>query len=153
MSRRHQTTFIDLYSGGGLLSAGLVSAGLKPVLAVEMDEAAAASYARNVARCIRVGSVEQVASAPSADVLVAGPPCQGFSSLGRMDPTDHRNELSLAILPWAKRVRAKVILIENVPPFLKSRHWSRLASSLRRMGYEIVTWELDAVDFGTPQDK
>src|SRR5262249_20374433 len=109
------------------------------------------SYAMNVATCVQVGSATDVRNVPIVDLLVAGPPCQGFSTLGRRDAADVRNELSLVVLPWAKLSRAKIVLIENVPPFLESIQWRRLARSLRRLGYEVATWQLDAVDFGAPQ--
>jgi len=134
-----------------MLSAGMVDAGFQPLLAVECDAAAAESYALNVSKCVRVASVTDVSDVPIVDVLVAGPPCQGFSTLGRRDPTDVRNELCLALLPWARLSRAKIVLVENVPPFLHSTHWKQLRNGLARLGYEITTWELDAVDFETPQ--
>jgi DNA (cytosine-5)-methyltransferase 1 len=144
-------TFADVYSGAGLLSAGMVEAGFKPVLAVEYDQMAAQSYARNVSQCVRVGSATDVGNPPKVDVLVAGPPCQGFSTLGRRDPTDVRNKLCLAVLPWAEQTRAKIVLVENVPPFLRSPQWRKLRRGLESMGYAVTTWELDAVDYGTPQ--
>lgn len=153
MSRhsRRRPTFIDLFSGAGLFSGGMIAAGLKPVLAIECDELAAKSYARNVHTEIQVASVTEVRAVPAADVLIAGPPCQGFSTLGRCDPTDLRNELSLAVLPWAKFSQARIVVVENVPPFVRSAQWKRLSRGLKRLGYEISTWDLDAVDFGTPQ--
>jgi len=144
-------TFVDLFSGAGLFSAGMIRAGFKPALAVEMAKDAAASYRRNVADCVVVGSVSDARKAPRAELLIAGPPCQGFSTLGRRDPTDERNELSLAILPWVRAVKPQVVIIENVPPFVASRHWAKLARKLRELKYKIVVWELEASDYGTPQ--
>lgn len=152
MSRKpKRRSFIDLYAGAGFFSAGMVSAGLTPKVAIECDRHAASSYANNIDRCVRVASVLDVRDAPKADVLIAGPPCQGFSTLGRRDPTDARNELSLAILPWVKASNAAIVVVENVPPFLLSPQWKRLQRALSKLGYEIFTWELDAVDFGAPQ--
>ena len=140
----------DLFSGAGLFSAGFKAAGYDIVLAVELDGQAVKSYSRNVSPNIIKGSVtEQVAV--QSDVLIAGPPCQGFSTLGRMDPTDARNSLSLDVVRWAKDSAAKVVVIENVPPFLRSPQWKLLARRLKALGYEIETWELNAHDFGTPQ--
>lgn len=153
MSRRRSRalTYGDLFAGAGLFSAGMMSAGFRPEFAIELDPVAAQSYARNVHGCIRVGSVRDAGNIPTVDVLIAGPPCQGFSTLGRCDPTDARNELSLAILPWAKLSEAKVVVVENVPPFLQSPQWKRLRRGFSRLRYEVCTWELEAVEFGTPQ--
>lgn len=129
----------------------MASAGFESLLAVEYDEIAARSFARNVSSSVRVGSVVDATCVPRADVLIAGPPCQGFSTLGQCDPSDQRNELSLAILPWVKLSKAAIVVVENVPPFLLSPQWKRLKRALRRLGYQVCTWELDAVDFETPQ--
>ncbi|MBJ7404284.1 MAG: DNA cytosine methyltransferase [Bradyrhizobium sp.] len=144
-------TFVDLFSGAGLFSAGMMKAGFRPVVAVEMAKEAAASYRRNVSECIVAGSVTDLQPGPRADVLIAGPPCQGFSTLGRRDPSDERNELSLAILPWIRVVKPQVVVIENVPPFVTSPHWAKLARALRELKFNIAVWELDASDYGTPQ--
>ena len=144
-------TLIDLFAGAGLFSAGMMAAGFEPLLAIELGADAAASYARNVSACIANASVLDVRSAPKADVLIAGPPCQGFSTLGRRDPTDVRNELCLAILPLVAASKPNIVVVENVVPFLSSPHWLRLARSLRARGYTVRTWELEAADFGTPQ--
>ncbi|WP_181176586.1 DNA cytosine methyltransferase [Mesorhizobium sp. B2-3-5] len=141
----------DLFAGAGLFSEGFRQAGFLPRFAVELDAEAVKSYRRNVGPNAVHGSVTDVLNLGTVDVLIAGPPCQGFSTLGRRDPLDARNDLCFAVLPWADGAKPKVIVIENVPPFLKSGHWQRLARGLRRRGYKIFTWELEAADFGTPQ--
>jgi len=144
-------TFIDLFSGAGLFSAGMMKAGFEPVLAVELAADAVASYKRNVSDCIVRGSVTEAMKVPRADVLIAGPPCQGFSTLGRRDPTDVRNDLGLAILPWVAKSKAKIVVIENVPPFLNSRQWIAIKEALESLGYLVDAWELEAVEYGAPQ--
>lgn len=140
-----------MFAGAGLFSAGFKRAGFTPVLAIDLDRVAIESYRRNVAKCGFAGSVTDLPKLPRADVLIAGPPCQGFSTLGRQDPLDHRNQLSMHVAEWARQIRPKVVVIENVPPFLRSAHWRRVRDSLVALGYDVDTWELDAVDFGTPQ--
>ncbi len=90
-------TFVDMFSGAGLFSAGAMSTGMTPVLAIDLAKEAIASYNRNVAPVGVVGSVLDLRDVPPADVLIAGPPCQGFSTLGRQDPKDARNKLALAV--------------------------------------------------------
>jgi DNA (cytosine-5)-methyltransferase 1 len=146
-------TFVDLFAGAGLFSAGFASAGFRPILAVDADPLAVESYRRNVAAVATCAPVEKVAAGVRCDVLAAGPPCQGFSSLGTRDPSDRRNRLCLAIVKWAAETKARVVVVENVPPFLQSSQWRRMSAALRRGGYELVTWTLDAADFGTPQHR
>src|SRR5436305_1910348 len=120
-------TFIDLFAGAGLFSAGFMRAGFEPLLAIELSVEAARSYRRNVAACISISSATELPTRiPRADVLIAGPPCQGFSTLGLRDPRDKRSALSLAVLPWVHRAKPKIVVIENVPPFIRSPHWKRL---------------------------
>jgi DNA (cytosine-5)-methyltransferase 1 len=144
-------TFVDLFSGAGLFSAGFAQAGFTPLLAVELDPNAVASYRRNIAPVAVHSSVSGYSKIPRADVVIAGPPCQGFSTLGRQDPLDVRNNLSLDIARWAKRTDAQVVVVENVPPFLVSPQWRALKRKFENEGFGVFTWILDAVDFGAPQ--
>lgn len=144
-------TFADIFSGAGLFSAGAVRAGLSPRFAIDVSREAIASYNRNVAPVGVVGSVIDARVLPRVDVLLAGPPCQGFSTLGRQDPLDARNALALAAPDWASRVGAVVAIVENVPPFVRSTKWQELRAAFEALGYEVDAWELEAADFGAPQ--
>src|SRR3546814_13597239 len=88
---------------------------------------------------------------PFADILIAGPPCQGFSTLGRQDPLDARNSLALEVSRWASAANTLVTVIENVPPFLSSPQWRQLAKAFESAGNEVFTWHLYAVASGPPQ--
>lgn len=136
-----------------MFSAGFIDAGMTPLLALDVDRNAIASYRANVAKVGEIASVATYDRIPKADVLIAGPPCQGFSTLGRQDPSDMRNGLSAAIPRWAKASACSVAVIENVPPFLDSDHWQRLRDELVSQGFSVSAWVLDAVDFGTPQTR
>jgi DNA (cytosine-5)-methyltransferase 1 len=144
-------THIDMFSGAGLFSAGFVDAGFEPVLAIDLAKEAVASYNKNLPAVALSGSVTAFQDIPQADVLIAGPPCQGFSTLGRQDPLDVRNGLALEVPRWARASGASVVVIENVPPFLLSPQWHELAGELEALGYVIGTWILDAVEHGAPQ--
>jgi DNA (cytosine-5)-methyltransferase 1 len=143
--------FIDMFSGAGLFSAGFADAGFSPALAIDLSKEAVASYNRNLAPVAVCGSVTEFDAIPAADILIAGPPCQGFSTLGRQDPLDVRNGLALEVPRWAETSGARVVVVENVPPFLASKQWRCLADLLQALGYEIDTWVLDAVEYGAPQ--
>lgn len=140
-----------MFSGAGLFSAGFADAGFSPALAIDLSKEAVASYNRNLAPVAVCSSVTEFDTIPAADVLIAGPPCQGFSTLGRQDPLDVRNGLALEVPRWAEASGARVVVIENVPPFLASTQWRSLADRLEAMDYAIDTWILDAVEHGAPQ--
>lgn len=149
MNRMPRT--VDLFAGAGLFSTAFQESGASMVAAVEADKYASESYARNVGCHIRLGDVRSVDRSVRAEVLVAGPPCQGFSTLGPRDPRDARNRLCLAVADWAVTTRARVVVIENVPPFLHSAAWLAMRDALEALGFEIETWCLDAADHGVPQ--
>lgn len=140
-----------MFSGAGLFSAGAARAGMFPAFAIDLSKDAIATYNRNIGPVGVVGSVTDERDLPQIDVLLAGPPCQGFSTLGRMDPLDERNALALQVPVWAKQTGASVVVVENVPPFLRSTKWRQLAARFRRLGYSVDAWELEAADFGAPQ--
>lgn len=143
--------FVDLFSGAGLFSGGFVQQGFTPVLAVDLSSDAIASYGRNIAPVGRCGSVSDLERLPDCEVLIAGPPCQGFSTLGRRDPLDERNALAFEVVRLAATNPPDVVVIENVPPFVKSHAWSKIRDDLVALDYEVIPWELDASDYGTPQ--
>jgi DNA (cytosine-5)-methyltransferase 1 len=151
-------TLIDLFAGAGGLTLGFKRAGFEPIFAVEIDGAAAATYEANFGNHVFAGPIEKVRHLPEADVLIGGPPCQGFSPLGR-----DRDELSRAELNalWRHFVRAvrlvqpKVFVVENVPEFLRSSQFVSFLRTFRRHGdlleYQIEAGVLNAVDYGVPQ--
>lgn len=143
----------DLFSGAGLFSQAFRAEGARIKFAVELDRCAAASYARNIGPHVMNRSVEEIGQPPKVDIIVAGPPCQGFSTLGRRDPKDARNRLCLVIPHWLKATGAQVCVVENVPQFLSSSYWERMCARLSDIGYEVTSWCLDAADFGVPQHR
>ena len=145
--------FVDLFCGAGLLSHAFRSCGFQPQYAIDLDRNAIASYRRNVSKCAEVADVSEVATGLSTDVLIAGPPCQGFSTLGHRDPKDARNGLGLYIINWAKSLLPRVIVIENVPGFVKTFWFQKLSKGLENQGYTISVFVLKATDYGTAQKR
>lgn len=144
---------VDLFAGAGLFSYAFERVGFRVTRAIELDRHAAATYARNFGDRIEVADVTRVSPAGRADVLIAGPPCQGFSTLGKRDANDRRNMLSLQVAKWARVLQPEVIVIENVEAFLKSAVWVRLARRLKRLGYTVTAEVHDAADYGVPQHR
>lgn len=142
----------------------MIGAGFTPVLAVELDPAAAKSYKLNHPKVDVM--IEDVASLSPAKVrenvglkpgelavLNACPPCQGFSSLHRGTASGDRNDLVLQVIRWASAMRPKVVLLENVPGLERDHRFARVLRGLRGLGYGAVHWMIDAADIGVPQHR
>lgn len=143
----------ELFSGAGLIGGGFKLCGFRSVFAAELDPRAIKTYNTNVACVAEEWDVANVKKGLEYDVLVAGPPCQGFSTLGRRDPKDIRNSLSLAVFEWASEHCPKVVVIENVPQFIDSEYFRILSKKFNNAGYEHVSWILNAADYGVAQHR
>lgn len=151
---------LDLFAGCGGLTAGFASTGrYDPVGAVEHDLHAAATYAHNFGDHVFAGDIERwvEGSLPAADVVVGGPPCQGFSALGKQNPDDPRNGLWQHYVTVLERVRPAFFVIENVPQFLGSPEFDLLIGQSRSRGrlsgYRLEAYVLNAADYGTAQNR
>lgn len=154
-----QITLIDLFAGcGGMTSGFLAAKGYRSVMAVEWDLHAAATYAANFGEShTRWADIAQVPDADisTADVIIGGPPCQGFSNLGTRDVNDPRNKLWKEYIRFVQHADPKVFVIENVDRFLTSSEFALLQAEVRPGGllenYELSPGLLLASDFGVPQ--
>lgn len=144
-------SFIDLFAGAGGMSLGFVRAGAKPVFAVEHDRAAANTYRTNFGDHVFAGDIAEVTDFPAADLIIGGPPCQGFSQLGTRDHEDPRNLLWQHYLRAVESVRPVAFVMENVPQLLKSAHFEEFKSATEGLGYEVTETVLDASLYGVPQ--
>src|SRR6478672_6416216 len=92
---------LDLFAGCGGMTAGFAVQGYESRLAVEWERAAAATFAANFGDHVFCGDVSALDESliPEVDVVIGGPPCQGFSNLGARDVADPRNKL------WQQYVR------------------------------------------------
>ena len=148
---RRKPTVIDLFAGAGLLSYAFEREGFEVRIAIEQDRRAAETYVRNLDAHVVIGDIERVRPTGKCDVIVAGPPCQGFSTLGKRNRNDPRNSLSLCVADWASVLRPRAVVIENVAAFLQSPTWNQLARRLERLGYSVRAHILDAAKYGSPQ--
>ena len=144
-------TVVDLFAGAGLFSHCFRASGCRIIRAIEIDLVAAETYGRNVGPQIEVGDVSRLQPSGRCDILISGPPCQGFSTLGARRGDNPRNSLCLKVARWAKSMRPKVVVIENVAAFLESDEWERLRRRLKGLDYEVAAFVLDAFDHGVPQ--
>ena len=111
---------IDLFNGAGGMTAGFARAGLRSVCAVEIDGDAAATYRANFGDHVWATPIEDVPDEafPRADVVIDGPPCQGFSPLGRMSgdrANRHLNGLWREFARVIRVVEPRVFVVENWP--------------------------------------
>lgn len=152
-----ELTMIDLFAGCGGMTQGFVQEGFRPVQAVEWDLAAASTYAANFGEDhMRWGDIADWATAdiPEADVVIGGPPCQGFSNLGSKDVNDPRNKLWKEYLRVVLAARPKVFIIENVQRFTRSSEFQLLLSEADHgllTEYEMTWGVLLAADYGVAQ--
>ncbi|WP_075554102.1 DNA cytosine methyltransferase [Pseudonocardia sp. Ae505_Ps2] len=157
---------VDLFAGCGGLTRGFLDANrdldttftFEVVASVELDRAAAATYAANYGReHLFHGRIEDwpTSSIPAADIVVGGPPCQGFSNLGRRDPLDYRNRLWREYVRVVETVQPSYFVIENVAAFFKSPQWALLQLATGPDGplrnYELQPYIRNAAEFGVPQ--
>lgn len=161
LSSRGSIRILDLFSGAGGLTEGFaqVSSRFRTVRAVESDLAAAASYAENHGSdAVFAGRIEdwlRSEDVPEAEIIVGGPPCQGFSALGRKDAKDARNQLWLRYADTIKKAMPQYFVLENVPAFLKSDQFSRFKRQCHpsnRLGdYDFRAEVLNSANFGAAQ--
>lgn len=151
---------LDLFAGAGGLTQGFREGDSRftSVRAVEMELAAAASYAHTFGDVVYPGSIEnwlRDEDVPRVDVVVGGPPCQGFSTLGKRNAEDKRNTLWQEYVKTVCLARPSYFVLENVPQFLKSPQFALFRAATRRGGqladYDFTATVLNAADYGAPQ--
>lgn len=188
---RQPRTFVDVFAGCGGLSLGLMRAGWRGLFAVEHDANAFQTLHDNLiandpanppAHSYKFAWPEWLEKAPigvtdllstkrpmleklagKVDMLVGGPPCQGFSTAGRRDPSDPRNRLVVAYLEMVEILRPAVVLIENVrgitsdfrddaAPEGKTNYAAWIQAALSE-DYVVTTRMIDTSQFGVPQKR
>lgn len=163
--RRARPTAIDLFSGAGGLTLGLLNAGWDVRACADLSAACAATHHLNLPNIpIHVGDVSRLSSDDlirmaglkpgELDMLAGGPPCQGFSILGQREGRDPRNRLFLDFMRLAHELRPKAILIENVPGLATLEGGAALraiSQSFDEAGYDAACAELVAAQYGVPQ--
>ena len=160
---RMRYRMIDLFAGCGGMTRGFVDTGrfVEPVLAVEMDPYAAATYAANfVAEGSRADQhviterIESVDEFPRVDVVIGGPPCQGFSPLNRDGVGFERRALWREYLRALGESAASAFVMENVPGLLRSAEYTAFkALAEQDLGYTVEGRIVNAADYGVPQTR
>ena len=144
---------------------GFHQAGFKTIWANEISEDAMASYRQEMVRqhyfdvqtvC---GDISRVTLPPRscADVVIGGPPCQGFSVAGKMDPNDPRSRHVWEFFRVVEHVAPKAFVMENVKALAANKRWAEVRKELQahaeRLGYRTRILLLNAADYGVPQQR
>lgn len=159
-------TCVDLFSGAGGLSRGFYDAGYDVILGVDFDEAALKTFKENhgSAEAMKLDlfnhdNIDKIIyfleeRNIKLDVLVGGPPCQGFSIAGPRDMNDKRNTLYLAMVELANRLKPQAVVLENVPGMIQTNGGTgakRIIQDFEKIGYKMIPKLLYAPDYGIPQ--
>jgi DNA (cytosine-5)-methyltransferase 1 len=160
---------LDLFAGAGGFSCGFdLAGGYQIVGAIEVDKWAAETFQFNhpqatvLNKDILTVTDDEILSTfgkQGIDVLLGGPPCQGFSICNKNngDPKDPRNSLFMEFIRVAKLLRPKIAIMENVPNLINAKTASGepvidiICKELRELGYFVSYKILEAVRYGVPQ--
>lgn len=183
--------FVDLFSGCGGLSLGLAEAGCKGVFAIEKSPLAFETLRYNLVdgkhhtfdwpewlpkeamtceALLANHGVQLDTLKGTIDLMVGGPPCQGFSTAGRRDPADPRNKMTEQYLLLVEKLQPRFIVIENVAGFnmrfesdegldrlikdpKHSSYADYVAGRLEDLGYNVSRGLVNCADFGVPQNR
>lgn len=156
---------IDLFCGCGGLSKGFELAGFEPILAIDMWEDAIKTYNYNhkekVAICQDIRELdndflEKFATENEVVGIIGGPPCQGYSTVGKRDINDERNYLYLEYCRVVEKIRPQFFLLENVKGLLTLNDGMFKKDIIERfenLGYKVTYKLLNASDYGVPQNR
>lgn len=156
--KSHHPTFVSLFSGCGGLDFGFVDAGFRCLAAFDSDGVALETHRQAigapVCKCDLSTGALPYSLKERPDVVLAGPPCQGFSTIGKRLLNDKRNRLLIASAKIAISLNPSVFVLENVPTVRSGDHrkyWKALETILSQAGYFCSTLSLKASDFGVAQ--
>lgn len=155
---------IDLFCGAGGLSKGFMDAGYNIILGCDNDKDALHTFELNhngaialdadLSKQETIDKIKNLAGDKHIDVVIAGPPCQGFSLTGPRNFDDPRNKLYLAVIALVKQYMPEGFIIENVPgmaAMYKGQVKDEVLRRFREMGYNVIAHILCAADYGVPQ--
>lgn len=155
-------TFVSLYTGAGGLDLGFCMAGFQPIWANDIDTVAVKTYnhifethVKNHVAVVGDIRMQQLPMSGTADLVIGGPPCQGFSVAGKMNPNDPRSKHVWDFLSVVDRVRPKAFVMENVKSLANNKRWAELIYQLQKeaekLGYTTRLFLLNASHFDVPQ--
>lgn len=160
----NQYRAIDLFSGCGGLSEGLRSAGFNIVAAFDNDADSIAAYRLNHPdttvfegdiRDVSIAKIKRLLGGFPLHLLAGCPPCQGFSSMRRLNKKrnkrDERNNLVLEYLRFVKKLKPLTIMMENVPGLVNYTLFKKVVRELEILGYNPKVQSVKIQEYGVPQ--
>jgi len=161
MSGSHPLRLIDAFAGCGGMTLGFVRlsrGSFKPIWANDINRFAAQTYNTNFGNHCLIGDVVDILAdseteMPEADVVIGGPPCQGFSLLNKGRAHDPRKRLWKPFLEIVRRSNASIFVMENVPQILNSPEFNAILKESEKMGFKVASGKMCAADYGVPQSR
>lgn len=162
-TKKTPLNFIDVFSGAGGFSTGLEMAGMRCILGVDFDQHAMDTFAKNhryaETYCGDVTQLDQaklkkLLKGQEVHVVIGGPPCQGFSTVGLGDPKDQRNSLFLQFVRLVKATNPYFVAIENVTGLLAKKNEKTLRAIFKqfeKLGYHMDVQVLSSQNYGVPE--
>jgi DNA (cytosine-5)-methyltransferase 1 len=149
--------FLDVFCGAGGLSLGFTSAGWQCVGAMDAWDDALETYRQNFPSHYIVHDdiarlrAKKLGEFRGVDWIIGGPPCQGFSTVGKRHPRDPRNELIRCFARVVQELTPKGFLLENVVGLRDMRLAQDTCELFESIGYRVTVFVLRSADFGVPQ--
>jgi DNA (cytosine-5)-methyltransferase 1 len=159
--KRKHFRLIDAFAGAGGMSLGFSKRfghAFDSVWASDFNRYCVETYNANFGEHCLPGDIVDILNDPAvkipeADVVIGGPPCQGFSLLNKKREDDHRKQLWRPYFEIVARSGAKVFVMENVPQLLCSFEYSEIIRTAEAMGFKVCGSVLCAADYGVPQTR
>jgi DNA (cytosine-5)-methyltransferase 1 len=164
MSKR-KPNVVDLFSGCGGLSFGLEKAGFNVVLGIDNWDESLLTFKHNHPHAevleadiskVKGNNIRKLVGNKKIDLIVGGPPCQGFSLSGPRKFYDKRNRLYLDFVRIVRELNPRAFVIENVPglaALFGGKVKDRIIEEFSKMGYKVEAKVLNASDYGVPQNR
>lgn len=148
------TKVLDLFAGCGGLSLGFEAAGYETI-GYEFEEAAVATYNKNLKGICHLQKLDVGFKYPEADIVIGGPPCQPFSVFGNQKGMEDARDGFPIFIDAIKQLQPKVLMFENVRNLAYSHKWyfDLIKNELSKLGYIIEFRCLNAVNYGVPQNR
>ena len=162
---KEKPTCIDLFCGCGGFSLGFEKAGFDILLGVDVWEDALVTYRHNHKNSktlcgdlseLAPSEIKKCIGGKKVDVIIGGPPCQGFSIAGKHIVTDKRNELYKAFVSMVQFFKPKAFVMENVPNILSIGNGivkNSIFKDFEKIGYKVKVEILTASNYGVPQNR
>lgn len=159
---KNELNAISLFSGAGGMDVGFENSGFQILFANEMKKEAAETYKKNHNGKIMVNAdinsvIDDLKKYEGVDLVFGGPPCQGFSVAGKMNPNDERSELIFTFLDVVERIQPRAFVMENVKSLAVLDKWkdvrAKYLMKANKLGYFCVPFVLNATEFGVSQKR